>query len=152
MPEKVRIMNILVIQGPNLNNLGKRDPSIYGSTTLETIHRQLTEIATEHGLTISCLQSNHEGELIDYIQDSVTSNSAIIINPGAFTHYSYALRDALEDAQVPVIEVHLSNIHSRELWRQESVIADVCLGQISGLGSYGYLVALQYLIDNYRSS
>ena len=151
MPKKEQIMNILVIQGPNLNNLGKRDPSIYGSTTLETIHRQLTEIATEHGLTINCLQSNHEGELIDHIQDNITSNSAIIINPGAFTHYSYALRDALEDAQVPIIEVHLSHIHSRESWRQQSVIADVCLGQISGLGPYGYLAALQYLIDNYRS-
>jgi 3-dehydroquinate dehydratase-2 len=144
-------MNILVIQGPNLNNLGRRDPSIYGSTTLETIHQQLTNIATEHGLTISFFQSNHEGQLIDHVQANITSTSAIIINPGAFTHYSYALRDALEDARVPIIEVHLSNIHSREPWRRHSVIADVCLGQISGLGPYGYTAALHYLIDHYRS-
>ena len=144
-------MNVLVINGPNLNLLGTREPEIYGKDTLEELMMWLetNPISTEHSFKF--YQSNHEGELIDYIQDNITSNSAIIINPGAFTHYSYALRDALEDAQVPIIEVHLSHIHSRESWRHQSVIADVCLGQISGLGPYVYLAALQYLIDNYRS-
>ena len=120
-------MNILVIQGPNLNNLGKRDQSIYGSIDLETIHRNLTRVATQRGVELTCFQSNHEGELIDYIQDNTTADSAIIINPGAFTHYAYALRDALADTEVPILEVHLSNIHSREAWRHHSVITDVCV-------------------------
>jgi 3-dehydroquinate dehydratase-2 len=144
-------MNILVIQGPNLNNLGKRDQSIYGSIDLETIHRNLTRVATQHGVELTCFQSNHEGELIDYIQDNTTADSAIIINPGAFTHYAYALRDALADTEAPILEVHLSNIHSREPWRHHSVITDVCVGQISGLGPYSYIAALMYLLDEHRS-
>ena len=144
-------MKILVLQGPNLNNLGKRDESIYGSVSLETIHEQLAIIATEHGVSLTTFQSNHEGDLIDHIQKNTDSDSTIIINPGALTHYSYALRDALADARVPTIEVHLSNIHSREDWRHHSVIADVCIGQVSGLGSYGYTAALLYLINMDRS-
>lgn len=144
-------MNILVIQGPNLNNLGKRDQAIYGSTTLETIHEELTQVATQHGLNLACFQSNHEGGLIDYIQANAAPDSGIIINPGAFTHYSFALRDALADTQATIVEVHLSNIYSRESWRHKSVIADVCIGQISGLGPYGYMAALSYFIHAHRS-
>ena len=148
---KEQIMKILVIQGPNLNNLGNRDHAIYGATTLDTIHSELRQTATEHGVDIDTFQSNHEGELIDYIQQNANSDCAIIINPGALTHYSYSLRDAIADTQASAIEVHLSNIHAREEWRNQSVIADTCIGQISGLGAYGYTAALLYLINAGRN-
>lgn len=148
---KEHIMKILVIQGPNLNNLGNRDQAIYGSTTLEAIHSGLSQIATEHGVDMDTFQSNHEGELIDYIQQNTESDCVIIINPGALTHYSYSLRDAIADTQASAVEVHLSNIHAREGWRNQSVIADVCIAQISGLGAYGYTAALLYLINAERN-
>lgn len=133
---------ILVINGPNLNLLGKRKAEHYGKLTLETIESMLREEADKYGLDIDFFQSNHEGEIIDVLHDSMGRASGIIINPGAFTHYSIAIRDALEAIGMPAVEVHLSNIHAREPFRHTSVIAPVCIGQIAGLKAYGYVAAL----------
>lgn len=135
----------LLINGPNLNFLGRRDPGFYGATTLQDIEQRLTERATSLGHDLGCFQSNSEGAIIDFIQDNWERSGGIIINPGALTHYGYALRDALADASVPVIEVHISNIYAREDFRSHSVIAPVARGQISGLGWRGYLAALDLL-------
>lgn len=138
-------MKILVIHGPNLNLLGKRQASIYGSRTLEEINRLLLERARELKVELAPFQSNSEGALIDFIQREAPSAQGIIINPGALTHYGLSLRDALADASLPVIEVHLSNIYAREEWRAKSVIAPIARGQISGLGWRGYMAALDIL-------
>lgn len=136
---------ILVIHGPNLNHLGKRHPSIYGSKTLGEVNALIEKSAAGLGVSIATFQSNSEGALIDFIQAESRKSSAIIINPGALTHYGLSLRDALQDAGLPVIEVHLSNIYAREEWRTTSVIAPVARGQISGLGWRGYIAALEAL-------
>ncbi|SHE46041.1 3-dehydroquinate dehydratase [Seinonella peptonophila] len=133
---------IYVIHGPNLNRLGNREPDIYGHLTLEQINQQLQEKATTLGWELDAFQSNHEGKLIDAIHEADTHYDAIILNPGAYTHYSYALRDAVASITVPVIEVHLSNIHARDSFRHHSVIAGVAKGQISGFGSASYELAL----------
>ena len=139
-------MNIAVINGPNINFLGIREPAIYGAQTLEEINAGITQEAKKLGLTISFFQSNHEGALIDYIQQCYHNKiSGIVINPGAFTHYSYALRDAIAGSGIPCIEVHLSNIHKREEFRHKSVTAEVCCGQICGLGPIGYVLAIKAL-------
>ena len=135
----------LVINGPNLNFLGRRSPGIYGTMTLPEIEAQISRKAEELVVAVDYFQSNSEGAIIDYIQDKSGEAQGIIINPGAFTHYSYALRDALSDSRLPVIEVHLSNIHAREEWRSHSVIADIAMGQIAGLGWRGYVAALEIL-------
>lgn len=140
-------MHILVLHGPNLNLLGTREPHIYGTTTLAEIDVKLGERAAGAGATLHALQSNHEGVLIDTIQAEAAGAHGIIINAGALTHYSYALRDALAATKLPVVEVHLSNIYAREPFRHTSVIAPVVAGQISGLGWRGYLLALDWLID-----
>lgn len=136
-------MKILVLHGPNLNLLGKREPSVYGTLTLEQINQRLSELAVELGVDITCRQSNHEGELIDLLHSAASSADAVVFNPGAYTHYSFALRDAVAAIGIPTIEVHLSNIHAREDFRRQSVIAPVASGQISGLGVTGYLLALR---------
>ncbi|MBI4287059.1 MAG: type II 3-dehydroquinate dehydratase [Chloroflexi bacterium] len=138
-------MKFLVINGPNLNRLGQRDPGIYGTKTLSEIESLLQERGKDLGVEVTAFQSNSEGSIIDHIQEASPGLSGIIINPGALTHYGLSLRDALADAGLPVVEVHLSNIHSREQWRAHSVIAPVALGQISGLGWRGYIAALEIL-------
>lgn len=139
---------ILVVNGPNLNLLGTRAPEIYGNVTLDQIVTRLTEAAVAAGFELVTFQSNHEGEIIDCIQKEATQCEGMIINPGAFSHYSYAIRDAITAVGLPTIEVHISNIYAREEFRHRSVIAPVCVGQISGLGVDGYLAALRWLIDH----
>ncbi|MBT17553.1 MAG: type II 3-dehydroquinate dehydratase [Dehalococcoidia bacterium] len=140
-------MSILVINGPNLNNLGTRDPEIYGNTTLREIEDLMTQYGDVRGLTLEFFQSNHEGSIVDLLQEKGPSSQGIIINPAAFTHTSVALRDALSQIEIPVIEVHISNIHAREEFRRISYISGVATGQIVGLGTQGYLLALDYLAD-----
>jgi len=143
-------MKIRVLHGPNLNLLGKREPEIYGSLTLAEINQQIERHAAAIGLQVEISQFNSEGDLIDAIQQAAESSKAIVINPGAYTHYSIAIRDAIASVGLPVIEVHLSNIHSREAFRHESVIAPVCAGQIAGFGLGSYLIGLdaaKYLLE-----
>jgi 3-dehydroquinate dehydratase-2 len=136
---------ILVINGPNLNILERRGSTHYGTRTLSEISESIRARAAELDVSVEFFQSNYEGAIIDYIQEHSPTTQGIVINPGAFTHYSIALRDALDPLTIPVIEVHLSNIHAREEWRHWSVTAPVITGQISGLGWRGYLAALDYL-------
>lgn len=136
---------ILLINGPNLNLLGKREPKIYGAATLEQLVNGLKESASAAGVfELIAYQSNHEGEIIDCIHREASECSGLIINPGAFTHYSYAIRDAIAATAIKTIEVHISNVYAREPFRHESVIAPVCVGQISGLGIEGYTAALTW--------
>ncbi|MBM7555212.1 type II 3-dehydroquinate dehydratase [Halanaerobacter jeridensis] len=135
---------ILVVHGPNLNLLGVREPDVYGTTTLEDINQKLSNEASEMGIELESFQSNSEGEIVDQVQRGVSEEvEGIIINPGALTHYSIALRDALAALDIPIIEVHLSNIYKREKFRHKSVTAPVVTGQISGLGADGYYLALE---------
>ena len=135
--------SILVVQGPNLNLLGSREPEVYGKTTLEDIHRKLEQLAKSHDVSLDTFQSNHEGELIDRIQKAKQDGvNFIIINPGAFTHTSVALRDVLAGVAIPFIEVHLSNIHQREEFRKHSYLSDIAIGVICGLGALGYELAM----------
>ena len=138
--------NILILHGPNLNLLGTREPDVYGRETLADINAMLTEHAQRLQVQVRCLQSNHEGELIDAIHKA--EETALLFNPGAFTHYSIALRDAVAAKGLPTVEVHLSKVHAREEFRHRSVIAPVCLGQIAGFGSYSYVVGLAALVHH----
>lgn len=140
-------MRILLLNGPNINMLGVREPDIYGTVTLSHIEQNIRTLAEELHVEIEAFQSNHEGEIIDRIHAAAGQADGIIINPAAFTHYSYAIRDALSAVSLPTIEVHLSNIYNREPFRQNSVIAPITIGQISGLGAIGYELALRALVD-----
>ena len=145
-------MRILLVNGPNLNRLGKRAPDVYGTMTLAEIEAAVVARAEELGAEVTPVQANGEGELIDFLQREVDRSDAVIINPGALTHYGLSLRDALSDLGLPVVEVHLSNIHAREEFRHTSVIAPIARGQISGLGWRGYVLALEYLVREWAGA
>ena len=138
---------IYILNGPNLNLLGLRQPEIYGHETLADVAEACAGLAEDLGLTISFHQSNHEGALVDLIQEARAKAAGIIINPAAYTHTSVALRDAIAAVAIPFVEVHLSNVHAREPFRQKSYFSDLAIGVISGLGSEGYLLALEYLLN-----
>jgi 3-dehydroquinate dehydratase-2 len=140
-------MKILVLHGPNLNLLGVREPDIYGRVGLDEIDKELASRAKDLGFELRCLQSNHEGVLIDAIHEAIGWADGILINPGAFTHTSLALRDAIASIGIPTVEVHLSNIYAREDFRRRSVIAGVCVGQISGFGANSYYLGLAAMIE-----
>jgi 3-dehydroquinate dehydratase-2 len=144
-------MKILLIHGPNLNMLGRREPEIYGHTTLAQIDDAARERAIAAGATLLAFQSNHEGALIDFIQAEGWDADGIIINPGAYTHYGLALRDALAALHAPIVEIHLSNVYKREAFRHTSLIAPIATGQIAGLGWQGYMLALEWLLAGVTS-
>lgn len=135
-------MDILVINGPNLNLLGFREPGIYGNDTLESVNNEIKAKADELGFNVEFFHSNHEGGIIDKLHEARNTKKGVILNAGAYTHYSYAIRDAIAAIKIPVIEVHLSNVDNREDFRKESVIAPVCAGSISGFGKYSYILGL----------
>ena len=137
---------VLIVNGPNLNMLGRREPSIYGSETLDEVVGQLSRIGPALGVELEFFQSNHEGAIVDVIHSALGVFTGIVINPGAFTHYSYAIRDALAAVDIPFVEIHISNVHSRESFRGNSVLAALAVGQISGMGVYGYELALMGLL------
>ena len=147
MNQKKNKLNVLVIHGPNLNMLGKREPDIYGETTLDEINSQLEALGRSLGLIVETFQSNHEGAIIDKIQDAAATQHGMIVNPAAFTHTSIAIRDALLALDVPIIEIHISNIYKREPFRHKSLISDVVDAQIAGLGIKGYSIALRAMAE-----
>lgn len=140
-------MNITVINGPNINFLGMREKNIYGVKTYEELCKFIREEASKLGVDVSIYQENSEGEIINIIQKAFGITDGIVINPGAYTHYSYAIYDAIKSVEINTIEVHISNIYKREEFRHKSVIAPACIGQISGFGFYGYKYAMEALID-----
>ncbi|AGZ82308.1 3-dehydroquinate dehydratase [Campylobacter fetus subsp. testudinum] len=140
-------MKIMVIQGPNINMLGKRETNIYGAMSMESIHEQMKTVADQAGVEIEFFQSNFEGEIVDKIQECLGEFDGIIINPAAYTHSSIAIRDAISAVKLPVVEVHISNIYQREEFRQKSLIAPVCAGQIIGFGPVGYHLAMMGMLQ-----
>jgi len=141
---------ILVVNGPNLNLLGKREPEVYGTETLDELNGKLADMAKELDIDVSFFQSNSESEIIDYLHKEGFDADGLIINPGALTHYSYALRDAIAAVEIEAVEVHMSNIYAREEFRHKSVMAPVCTGHLVGFGFYGYAMALSYFADSLK--
>lgn len=145
-------VRVLVLSGPNLDRLGKREPQIYGKTTLAEVHEQLADAAKARGVSVECRQSNHEGALIDWIGAAADEGfSGILLNPGALTHSSYALYDALKGSELPTIEVHISNPDAREAFRKNSLVAPACVGRVAGFGAASYTLALSGLLDRLSS-
>lgn len=147
MKEISKNIKIMIIHGPNLNLLGNREPDVYGTFTLKDINKQIRDFSKLKSVKIKIFQSNHEGSIIDCIQKAEKKYDGIVINPGAYTHYSYAIRDAVSAVSIPVVEVHLTDIHNREEFRRISVIAPVCLDQISGLGVESYMRGIERIIS-----
>ena len=145
-------MNILLINGPNLNLLGTREPEIYGNKTLNDIEKDLTKVAKEKSINLECFQSNHEGEIVDKIQSSIRNIHGILINAGALTHTSISIRDALIGSKIPFVELHISNVFSREEFRKESFLTDKAIGIISGFGVTSYFLALEGIIEFLNSN
>ena len=145
-------MDILLINGPNLNLLGTREPEIYGKQTLDQIEKELIQLAQKNSFKLECYQSNHEGKIVDKIQASIGNVNGILINAGALTHTSVALRDALVGSNIPFIELHISNIFNRERFRKESFLTDKAIGIISGFGVYGYCLSLEAIINYLKNS
>ena len=142
-------MKILVLNGPNLNLLGSREPSVYGSTTLAELEKRLKKRYPK--VKFEFFQSNSEGEMVDALHKTIKSSvDAVVINPGAYSHYSYAIRDAVSALKIPVVEVHISNVHAREEFRRHSVITPVCKGVVAGFGGFSYELAVQFLVDSKR--
>lgn len=142
---------LLILNGPNLNRLGLREPEVYGSQSIEDLERQCDAWGAELSISVTCRQSNYEGQLLEWVQDAEEQGfTGMVINPGALTHYSYALRDAIAGQRLAAVEVHLSNVDAREEFRHQSVTAAVCRGKISGLGFVGYRLAMEYLLDEVR--
>lgn len=147
--KEVKQMKIMLLQGPNLNFLGIREKGIYGSENYDSVCKEIVSYAKSKAIELSCYQSNCEGEIIDCIQKCYHEKyDGIVINPGAYTHYSYAIFDAIKSVNIPTVEVHLSNVHQRDEFRHKSVTAPACVGQICGFGSFGYKMAIDYLANN----
>ena len=140
-------MKILVINGPNLNNLGKRDESHYGAESFSEVITSIEQFSKELGIEVKFSQSNSEGELISFIQKEASTSNGIVINAGALTHYGLSLKDSLIDAHIPLVEIHISNIHQREEYRRTSVVEPVAIGQVAGFGTSGYLYAMELLVN-----
>lgn len=149
-PKRERMFRVLVIHGPNLNLLGEREPEIYGKDTLADIDAAIAELARELGVEVRTVQHNSEGSIVDVLHEARKDCDAVLLNPGAYTHYSYAIADAIAAIPIPVIEVHLSNVHAREQFRRTSVVAPVCAGTIGGLGRNSYLLALRAVAGRAR--
>ena len=147
LKKEIEKMKIMVVNGPNINMLGIREPEVYGSKSYADLEEYIESYCDEKGIEVVVLQSNHEGEIIDFIHHALGNYDGIVINPGAYTHYSYAISDALASVMLPAVEVHLSNIHKREEFRRTSVTAPSCVGQIAGLGFSGYRLAIDYLTE-----
>lgn len=145
-------VSVLVVSGPNLDRLGRREPSVYGTQTLADVHRLIETFAVTLGVRVECRQSNHEGTLIDWIGAAVDDGfQAVVLNPGAYTHTSWALHDCIKGAMVPVVECHLSNPAARETFRHHSCVAPACVGTITGFGAHSYLIALRAVVDRVRA-
>ena len=146
-------MKILIINGPNLNLLGKRKPEVYGAASLVDLHNQINKVGVAIDVEVTCYQSNHEGDIVDRIAEALQDNTdGIVINPAAYTHTSIAIRDAIEAVEIPTIEVHISNVHNREEFRHTSLTAPACIGQIAGLGFDGYEMAMRTLKNKFNKN